>query len=84
MTNPLASNADKIEIGDMVEVLRWAPYHYPRGARAKVAGTGGRKGGVRQCQRGKDGCSGVQAATRHRSRERLTGRHGDDLLMVKV
>ena len=42
MTNPLASNADKIEIGDMVEVLRCAPYHYPHGARAKVVDIGER------------------------------------------
>ena len=40
MTNPLASNADKIEIGDMVEVLRSAPKHYPRGARAEVIDIG--------------------------------------------
>ena len=40
MTNPLASNADKIEIGDMVEVVRSAPKHYPRGARAKVVDIG--------------------------------------------
>ena len=42
MTNPLASNADKIEIGDMVEVLRCAPYHYPRGAHGKVVDIGER------------------------------------------